>query len=61
MSNKLIAIFCAIMFVIMAGMFSFIGQYIPDHMTIGKFMTVSFFAIYEIMCFVAIIYFWLKK
>jgi hypothetical protein len=30
-------------------------------MTIGKFISISFFVVYEIMCVCGFIYFWMKK
>ena len=60
-TNKILAIIFITCFVLMAGFFSYLGPHIPDHWTLGKTVTISFFVIYEIMCVVAFIYFWLKK
>lgn len=60
-ANKILAIVCIVCFVLMAGFFSYLGPHIPDHWTIGKTVTISTFAIYEILCIITFIYFWLKK
>ena len=59
--NKFLAILCISCFLFMAGLASFFGTAIPDHMTIGKFISISFFVVYEIMCVCGFIYFWMKK
>lgn len=60
-TNKILAIVSIVCFVLMAGFFSYLGPHIPDHWTIGKTVTIFTFAIYEILCIVTFIYFWLKK
>ena len=59
--NKIFAFISIICFIIMAGLSSYFGNILPNTMTIGKFMTIFLFVIYEIVCIISFIYFWFKK
>lgn len=61
MTNKIIALLSLICFVMMAGLVSFTSEIIPNYMTLGKFISTTFFFAYEIMCLVSFLYFWLKR
>ena len=61
MRNKLFSLIflsCGMLMVIVA---SYIGNYLPEHSTLGKSITVGSFFVYEVMCVVSFIYFWMKR
>lgn len=61
MQNKffsLLFLICAMAMVIVA---SYIGNYLPEHWTLGKSVSVGFFFVYEVACVFSFVYFWFKK
>ena len=59
--NKIFSILSIICFVIMAGLASYFGDIMPDKMTFGKAMSIVTFIVYEVICIISFVYFWIKK
>ena len=50
-------LFCAVMAGIMTYLGTFLTPYMPEYMTIGKFMTYAFYYVYMFLCLVTGIHF----
>ena len=59
--NYILSIVCMVCMVLMAGLVSCFGGYIPDYWTFGKTISAVFFFGYEVMCLCCAVYFWIKK